>query len=182
MYVRWDDQAGQIIGNPRNEPGPELDWVRCEMPSQRKSRAQTLVWTLELDENDDPVLVGSWTGSDDPNDAPVSTAEIRATWLEVMQYPVAANDGKVFQFDRNSRELIRGAITALTATGITVDWRLDDNSTVTVNAAQLQAYYDELEVNQAIRGLTIDQEYTSFKQNGATVGDLKAWRASHMPS
>lgn len=185
-YIRWDPVEERVIGSPANIPGPEDDWVRCSWPPRRKSRAQQLVWAFEdyVDEHaleGEQILVGSWAGSDDPGDAPVSTAEIRSTWLELMQYPVAANDGRVFQFDRDSRELIRGAITALTAAGITVDWRLDDNTTVTVNAAQLQAYYDELEVNQALRGLTLDQEYMALKANGATRGQLRAWCESHMP-
>lgn len=180
-YIKWDSVQERVIGCPSNRPGPEPEWVACQMPGRRKSRAQTIQWTMTEDLDGNDLLVGSWSGSDDPDDTPVDVSEIRATWKEIMQYPVEANDGKVFQFDRDSRELIEGAIRALTAVGGTVDWRLDDNTTVTVNAAQLQAYYDELLVNQAVRGVTVDAEYVAYKASGATIGDLKAWRQSHMP-
>lgn len=176
MYVRWDSNTGDIIGSPSNAPGTEPDWVPCQMPEKRTSRAQELAWTLV-----DGVLVGDWVGSDDPKDAPADAIEIRKAWLGIMQYPIAADNGLVFDFDRDSRDLIRGAIAAMNATGANVDWRLYDNSTVTVDATQLQAYFDELIVNQAVRGLSVDAEYVDFKSAGATHGELNQWRASYHP-
>lgn len=117
----------------------------------------------------------------DPLARMVSAGAIKAAYLEIMQYPVAAEDGKVFDFDRDSRALMEGAITALTEAGGSVDWRLYDNSTVSVDAAGLQVYLDQLRVNQAMRGLAVDPEYVALKVSGATVGEIKDWKLKYRP-
>lgn len=74
MYIRWDNEAQEVIGVPRNAPGDDPGWVRCEMPPPRASRRQSLVWSLKTTVGDEPVLVGSWAGSSSP-----SYAELRAS-------------------------------------------------------------------------------------------------------
>lgn len=98
-----------------------------------------------------------------------------------MDLPIQAADGNVFQFDRNSRDLLKGGITALNSGVVpSIDWRLLDNATVTCTAAQLQSYLTELETAQAIRALLIDVNYQNFKTNGATKRDLRTWAESYL--
>lgn len=174
MYIQWDSENSTAIGIPQNLPEETGDWYPYVDPGMRKSKAQSLTYSLLNN-----VVYGEWVGSDDPMDSPVSQEVIRSVWLEIMQMPVAANDGKVFQFDRNSKELMEGAIVALTASASSIDWRLKDNTTVNVDAAGLQSYYDELVLNRAIRGVTVDAEYMAFKSGGATLKQLQEWRESH---
>lgn len=181
VYVRWDEDRQEIIDVPYNLPGEGDDWVPCLMPGDRMSEAQTLEWRMEVYEGVGRVLVGTWTGSDDPLDAPASDEHINSVWRELMQYPVAANDGRVFDFERDSREIMLGAIKALTHTGGTEQWRLHDNTTVEVDAAQLQTYYDELELNQALRGVQLNQEYVQLRTEGATLRDVREWRERYAP-
>ena len=150
------------------------------MPPPRTSNAQSLVWSLNTVDGES-ILTGQWQGPSSPMDSWADKEIIRANWKEIMQFPVAADDGKVFDFDRDSRDLIAGAIRALTLTGGTANWRLFDNTTVTVDAAQLQSYQQQLLNNQALRGPVVDAEYLNFKANGATLRDIENWRASHLP-
>lgn len=116
----------------------------------------------------------------DPFDVPVQNAEIRTTWLEILELPVSANDGKVFQYDQTSERLMKKAIAAWDAAGLTsMDWRLEDNTIVSVDKAGLQTYSDELEINQTLRGFVVDQEYVAFKTSGATRRELMNWKAGY---
>lgn len=180
MYVRWDDEKQEMIDVPYNLPGDGDDWVICLMPGDPASGAQSLVWTMETYEWG-RTLVGSWEGSDDPLDAPASDEHINSVWRELMQNPVAANDGRVFDFERDSREIMLGAIKALSHAGGTEQWRLYDNTTVEVDAAELQAYYDELVLNQALRGVQLNQEYVQFRAEGATLREIREWRERYAP-
>ena len=117
----------------------------------------------------------------DPLDVAATDAEIRAMWLEILQMPVAANDGKVFQFDLNSERLMKKSLIGWDAASITtMDWRLNDNTEVNVTKAQLQTYFDELELNGVIRGYGVDLEFVAHKANGATKRDLVNWKASYV--
>ena len=117
----------------------------------------------------------------DPLDVAASTQEIRATWLEIMELPVAANDGKVFQYDLVSERLMKNAVTGWDTANITsMDWRLNDNTVVNIDKTGLQAYIDELELNRALRGFQVDQQYVAFKASGATKRDLINWKASYI--
>lgn len=179
MFIEWDYGTGQPIGSPSNLAGEGDNWVACEMPGRRKSKAQKLVWEMTEDANGYPLAVASWQGSDDPKAATASNQVIRAAWLELMQFPIETNDGYWFQFDEESERIMRKTIRALTLTGSTESWRLQDNTVVPVDAAGLQAYYDELEDLQALRGLQLNQEYLNFKQNGATLQEVEDWKLTY---
>lgn len=172
MYIQWDSEAGTALGLPNNTPKGD-DWFPCVQPGARQSRAQELVWTLV-----DGVVYGEWSGSDDPLDEPAHPDKIKETWKEILQLPLIVN-GHAFQFDRDSRELMQFAILGLQTSGGEINWRLDDNSTISVDAVALQNYYDELSAAVALRGLAVDNEYVAFKANGATVRQLIEWRESY---
>ena len=116
----------------------------------------------------------------DPLDIAITDTEIRLEWLKVMELPVAANDGKVFQYDLVSERLMKSAILGWDVAGlITMPWRLNNNTTVTVTKAQLQVYIDELELNRTLRGFVIDGQYLAYKSSGATRRDIVIWKALH---
>ncbi len=118
----------------------------------------------------------------DPLSVPASSEEIKATWLELMQFPIVTNDGNVFQFDRNSRELMEGAVRGMHPAGLsTISWRLNDNTDINIDQSALQEYLEELKDKQAIRGFIVDQEYLTFKQSGPTRRELENWKMSHTP-
>lgn len=116
----------------------------------------------------------------DPLNTPASSDEIRAAWLEIMELPVTAGDGKVFQYDLVSERLMKSAVDGWDVAGITtLNWRLNDNTTVTVDKTQLQSYIDQLEIARTLRGFVLDAEYVAFKSNGATKRELANWRKSY---
>lgn len=110
-------------------------------------------------------------------------ADLRRFWIEAMQLPVKTSDGSVFQFDRDSKELMEEAILGLTASLGTANWRLEDNTEITVNASQLQAYYSELRLLRAQRAVQIDAEYVAKKPlvdaGEVSLRDLEGWKLSH---
>lgn len=176
MFIRWDTENQIAIGEPSLEVGEEADWLELHIPSPRQSRAQTISYSLA-----NGIVVGEWIGSSDPKDAPAQIETIRAFREHILQLPVTTDDGKTFQFDSKSRELIEDAIVALEATQGTIHWRLEDNTTVEVDSATLQTYYYQLVLNRAVRGLTIDAEYVALKTTGASFRDLENWKDSHRP-
>lgn len=104
--------------------------------------------------------------------------EIKAAWEQNLEAPIACDDGSVFQFALRDERIMGKTVAGLTANPLlTVEWRRLDNTTVTVNAAALSAYYNECQEKQIQRGFTVDAEYLYYKQNGATLRDLENWKA-----
>jgi hypothetical protein len=180
MWVKWNGRS--IVAGPQSEPPwitenrvrkPPPGWYLLDDSAQRTSPAQEQVVSLDAG-----MVVIRYEGDPDPGHAPATLDQVRQVWTDILQLPVAADDGKVFQFDRDSRELMAGAIAGLEAVGGTVCWRLLDNSEVECDAAQLQDYYQQLVRNRALRGLAVDAEYLAFKR-GATVVELEAWREKY---
>lgn len=122
---------------------------------------------------------------DDKATQVATRGDLRRCWLETMQVPVQAIDGKVFQFDLDSERLMQNKLIHLQVSGQTTDWRLNDNTTVTVDYTQLKAYFDELLLLRAGRGTVIDAEYMAKKilvaAGQLSIRDLEDWKASHTP-
>lgn len=118
----------------------------------------------------------------DPLSVPAKKSDVKRVWKEVLQLPVAASNGLVFQFDRDSRELMEFAIIGLRSmgAGAQIKWRLNDNTEIPVTAETLQSYYDDLVRVQALRGMSVDAQYMVFKKSPATMRSLKAWKDSHI--
>lgn len=105
-----------------------------------------------------------------------SKAEVKAARKELLDAPLTTDDGRVFDFDRDSRDLMEMAVVAMSLDmSKTAKWRLADNSVVELTFAQLRDYFEELKQKRALRSFEIDQRYLALKQN-ATAADLKAWR------
>ena len=117
----------------------------------------------------------------DPFDEVASIEEIKATWKEILQMPIQAADGRVFQFDRDSKEMMDGAILYLSSNpSVVMDWRLTDNSTVSCDHASLSNYFNELEMLRAERGTLVDAEYLGYKSGSATKRELKNWKDGYI--
>ena len=181
MFVQFKN--GSIVTGPQseaplNDKGTIADdWYPYIRPGLKTSRLQTL--SVVLVEN---VVYGEWLGSADPLDEPVINGYIRTCGLLIMEYPLATSSGEVFQFDAESERAMTAQVKYLLANpGETIPWVLLDNSTVTVNAANLQGYLAELSLLKATRMATIFAEYRILKNSGtATERDLKAWRESYI--
>lgn len=173
MFIKWDIENNQPIGEPAPAYRDESEsWFPLVMTESRSSRTQTLIFTF-----DSGVVYGDWVGSPNPEDETVSTDELRVAWKEILQMPLQTADEKVFQFDLDSERLMSSAIVGLNANqASTLNWRLLDNSTISVDAAQLQSYYDELKLAQSERGFLVDAEYVAFKLNLPTRSELTAWK------
>lgn len=177
MFIQWDRENQTAIGLPNNKCRGD-DWLPYQQPPRRQSRSQTLAYTLGYHHGIECVF-GDWIGSSDPMDEQASNAQIKDARNEILNSPIEI-DGNVFQFDRDSRDIMDAAYVGLQVTGGTVDWRLLDNSTITLNAVQLNGYISQLRQAQAVRGFQIDQQYLAFKANGATLGDLDQWKRSYL--
>jgi len=119
----------------------------------------------------------------DPLNKPASLVLVQETWKSILQFPIKCDDDNIFQFDRDSKEMMEGALEGWDAAGVTtIDWRLLDNSKVTCTKVQLQAYYDELIVKRSVRGFAVDAEYLAFKTGSPTHRDLENWKNQHYPS
>lgn len=117
----------------------------------------------------------------DPLNVPAAASDIKSSWKRVLEAPITTSDGSTFQFDRDSRYLMEGALEAWDAVmgGKPLDWRLNNNTTVTLNKGQLQSYLSELKSKQALRGFTVDTEYLQYKAGSPTLRDLKNWEKSY---
>lgn len=185
MFIKWANNAP--VGDPSfgfedaSEP-----WYPCIYPGKRKAVTQTAVFTFseEVFEYEGATYFGvvyvDWVGSEDPLDAPVQDKDLRDCAFSIMEYPIEANDGRVFQFDRTSKELMESQLAWMEANPTdTVDWVLLDNSVVNLTQAQLQAYYDELILAQAARVRTVFAQYQSMKGSGVTKRDIEAWKTQY---
>lgn len=104
--------------------------------------------------------------------------ELKVARLQNLMAPIQTSDGSVFQFGRDDRETMEGALLGLSLKeeGYTVGWRQLDNTEIPVTRETLQAYYDELVALQAERGLEIDLEYMTFKNAGTyTKREILDW-------
>ena len=109
---------------------------------------------------------------------PATLAELKAIRMELLQSPLKTADGKVFQFARDDRETMEGAIRKLTRSGGTLPWRQLDNQVVDVDAAGLRAYYDELLALQEDRAVDVDTHYMTLKAKSDLLQrDLVDWKA-----
>lgn len=169
MFIEWDYDKGTICSPPST--AQEDGWLPLIMPGKRQSRAQELTYSLV-----GGTVVSEWVGSSEPSDAGASRESLDQALELILQLPLAAVDGKVFQFDTKSESIMSKIVVFLKAnSSLTTDWRLLDNSSVTVNGAQLEAYYNELILAQATRGFMVDPQYLNYKNNGVTVAELAAW-------
>lgn len=169
MFVLFDEGSSEIVDGPSNVQHD--GWLPISMPPKRTSPAQQQVFEVV-----DGVVVGALQGSDNPKDAIADRVLLDLSLEQILQLPLAANDGKVFQFDTKSESIMSKIVVFLKANNsLTTDWRLLDNSTVTVNGAQLEAYYNELVLAQAARGFMVDPEYIAFKNNLPTLKELGDW-------
>ena len=105
-------------------------------------------------------------------------SKLKALRMELLQSPLKTADGKVFQFARDDRETMEGAIRKLTRSGGTLPWRQLDNQVVDVDAAGLRAYYDELLALQEDRAVDVDTHYMTLKAKSDLLQrDLVDWKA-----
>lgn len=111
------------------------------------------------------------------HDPAVPLTEIKTAWEEIELMPIQCSDGSVFQYGDKDEKRMKKALVFLTDNpGVTLDWRLLDNTEVTVDSASLGAYISELESRQLQRGFVLNQEYMVFKTSGCTRSQLNAWK------
>ncbi|MBX2809514.1 MAG: hypothetical protein KTR20_12890 [Cellvibrionaceae bacterium] len=96
----------------------------------------------------------------------------------INEMPLKVADGNIFQFDQWSEKIMKKAAENLSAVQ-SIDWRLLDNSTVSVDAASLHNYFNECEALQFSRAQLVDVETQHFKNHGATLRELENWRLSY---
>lgn len=169
MFVLFDEASSSILDGPSNIQ--KDGWLPIEMPPKRSSPAQSLHFVVA-----NGVVTAEWAGSPNPGDAPASRDALNDATKYILQLPLAASDGKVFQFDTDSEAVMIKMVKFLKANSpATTDWRLLDNTTVTVGGTSLEAYYNELALAQAARLVIVDPQYLNYKNNGVTVAELAAW-------
>lgn len=108
---------------------------------------------------------------------PATSAEIKSAWKTILRLPITVN-GNTFQFDEESEALMQKWARCADPLD-TFQWRLLDNSTVTVTPAELTLIIEQCEMAQVNRGVLVDPEYLNFKTNGATRRELKQWINQH---
>lgn len=109
----------------------------------------------------------------------ITLAELKATKLRNNQAVIECANGYTFQFTTDSREAMQDLIGELAVNAETAEWRLLDNTSVTVNAEKLQAFYDECRSRKARRSVMIDAEYVAFKADLPSITVLLKWEAKY---
>lgn len=169
MFAKWDAENSTIVGAPRTTT--KEGYYPIVVVGKKTSAAQSMTCTLQ-----DGHIIAEWIGSPNPDDAPAGRDALIAATKYILQLPLAASDGKVFQFDTDSEAVMVKVIKYLKATPqATTDWRLLDNTAVTVDGDDLEGYYNELALAQAARLVIVDPQYLSHKNNEVTVAELAAW-------
>lgn len=116
----------------------------------------------------------------DALDIPAVLSDIERARDFILALPIECSDGKVIAFSGNHKIAMEGALVMLEADPMaTVDWPLDDGSVVTLNYAELKSYFDELNTLNMQRYLMVCNTYHLYKISGATLRQLKNWKAQH---
>ncbi len=112
----------------------------------------------------------------DPLDVPAPLDELKAARLLCFLAPVEDDQNRVFQFNLEDEKTMEDTLLVLnTDPTLSLNWRLLDNSEVSVNAVSLASILDELRLKRALRGVQVDAEYMVFKTNGVTRREIKTW-------
>ena len=103
--------------------------------------------------------------------------ELKALRRELMLSPLKTADGNVFQFSEDDQLTMAGALPSLQVDGGSIPWRLLDNSTVMVDYATLNGYYEELKLLYSRRGMQVDTKYIVLKDKDVLLNrDLVDWK------
>ncbi len=110
-----------------------------------------------------------------------SKKEIKEARITIEYMPIKCADGNTFDADHESEQRIKSAINNWAALGVTdIDWRLADNTLLTVDLAQLQAYWVEVQEKRALRGFAVYPEYLTYVADPTTtLRDLEDWKDSY---
>lgn len=175
MFIRWNNDDNNVVGIPRTTDDGSGDYFPLVIQGKIENSHQTISYHLQ-----DGVVFGTISGPTDRSEFPASVSEMKLARRRIFDLPIRVSIGLVFQFDAESKLMMESSIALLSGRkSLTMQWRLLDNSSITVNGLSLSAYYEELCMLQGERCFQAHEEYLAFRESGATNKQIEDWVLSH---